>query len=251
MGCRGSGLPHTGIPIQHLAILAKLLITEESYTMAKAEQAVKTVKMDDERIVEFSGRRKMLKDSIFLPDGRIQVRMDFVNGETRTFTLPAALVDKFAAHGAEQKLGDEIAGIDDTDDCIMAIDSLVDRLNLGTMASWLAKRESNGMAGTSVLAKALVEHSGKTIEQIKAFLLGKTQAEKVALRANASIKPIVERLEAEKTTKKVTADIDTVGLLDQLDKGILTLGNVSTEGAAEAPAEAPAEAGDEADAAAE
>lgn len=206
--------------------------------MAKVEQAVKTVKMDDERIVEFSGKRKMLKDSIFLPDGRIQVRLDFVNGETRLFTLPEALVAKFAAHGAEQKIGDEIAGVDDVEDCIMAVDALMDRLNKGDAASWTAKREASGMAGTSILAKALVEHSGKPIEVIKAFLTTKTQAEKVALRANASIKPIVDRLEAEKVTKKTTTGIDTDGLLGQLEAGVMDANPTSTQGAPSAPVEA-------------
>lgn len=185
--------------------------------MAKQEQAINTVKMDDERLVDFSGKRKMLKSSIITADGQLQVRLDFVNGETRLFTLPSALVNKFALHGAEQKLGDEIAGVDDVEDCIMAVDSLTDRLNQGTEEAWTAKRESSGMAGTSILAKALVEHSGKPIEQIKAFLLNKTHAEKVALRANAAIKPIVDRLEANKTAKK--SGVDTDSLLTELATG--------------------------------
>ena len=183
--------------------------------MAKAPQELNIVKMDDETLVEFAGKRKMIKSSIFNEDGSIAIRLDFVNGEFRVFTLPQGLVAKFAAHGAEQKLGDEIAGEGDVDDCIMAIDALTARLEIGTEASWAAKRETSGMAGTSILAKALVEHSGKTIEVIKGFLLNKTQAEKVALRSNAAIKPIIARLEAEKADKKVHT-IDTDALLDAL-----------------------------------
>ena len=181
--------------------------------MAKQEPVVNLVKMDDGREVEFTGKRKMLKDSIVDGD-TLKVRLDFVNGETRTFTIPTSLVARFALHGAEQKLGDEIAGIDDVEDCIMAVDELTERLSKG---EWAAKRESSGMAGTSVLAKALVELTGKPIEQIKSFLAAKTQAEKVALRGNAQLKPIIERLEADKKKKK--SGIDTDGLLGELTTG--------------------------------
>lgn len=181
--------------------------------MAKAEPVTKTITMTDNRIVEFVGKRKLLKTSKQNADGSVAVQLDFVNGETRLFTLPTELMNKFAAHGAEQKLGDEIASLDDVDDCVIAIDGLIDRLyNL----DWNQKRESNGMAGTSILARALVEHSGKSMDIIKAFLLSKSQAEKIALRNNASVKLIVERLEAEKAAKSKKSSVDTDSLLDEL-----------------------------------
>lgn len=182
--------------------------------MAKQETAVETVTMTDGRIVEFAGKRKLLKQSFIQPDGAVQVRLDFRNGETRLFTLPDNMKSQFAAHGAEQKLGDEIAGLKslnggeaDIDDCVMAIDELIDRLYNG---EWSIKREANGMAGTSVLARALVEHTGKSMEAIKTFLADKSQAEKVALRNNPKLKPIIERLEAEKASKKTNVDTDAM-----------------------------------------
>lgn len=179
--------------------------------MAKEETKVTTVTMTDGRVVDFPGKRRLIKESKIADDGTITVRLDFVNGETRTFTVPHSLLAKFAAHGAEQKLGDETAGLVDTDDAVMAVDELVERLNAG---EWGVKRESNGMAGASVLAKALVEHTGKSMEQIKQFLSGKSQAEKTALRANPKIKPIIERLESEKASK--AAKVDTDALLNEL-----------------------------------
>ena len=175
--------------------------------MAKVETVIETVNMEDGRIVEFAGKRKLLKSSTISPEGSVAVRMDFRNGQTRTFTVPANLTAKFAAHGAEQKLGDEIAGLDDTEDCVMAVDELIDRLYNG---EWGIKREANGMAGTSVLARALCELTGKTREQIKDFLAGKSQAEKVALRGSAKVKPIVDRLESEKVSKKTNVDTDAL-----------------------------------------
>lgn len=172
----------------------------------KKETVVETVKMDDGRTVEFAGKRKLLKESLKV-DGKPAVRLDFRNGETRLFTIPTALLEKFACHGAEQKLGDEIAGLDDVEDCVMAIDELMDRLNAG---EWGVKRESNGLAGTSVLVKALVEHTKQTVEQVKTFLSKKTQAEKLALRNNPKIKPIVDRIEAEKAAKATKVDTDSM-----------------------------------------
>lgn len=173
---------------------------------AKTPQ-IETVTMTDGRIVDFAGKRKLLKESSVTAEGKVQVRLDFRNGETRLFTIPDSLASKFAAHGAEQKLGDEIAGLEDVGDCVLAVDELIDRLYNG---EWGVKREANGMAGTSTLLKALVEHTGKTVEQIKTFLAGKTQAEKVALRNNPKIKPIVQRIEDEKAAKKTNVDTDAL-----------------------------------------
>lgn len=176
----------------------------------KKETAVETVTMTDGRIVEFAGKRKLLKTAQVV-DGKVQVVLDFRNGQTRTFTIPDNLLQKFASHGAEQKLGDEIAGLEDIDDCVLAVDELIDRLYNG---EWAQKKEANGMAGTSVLVRALVEHTGKTVDAIKAFLANKSQAEKVALRNNPKVKPIVERIEAEKASKK--ANVDTDAMLGEL-----------------------------------
>ncbi len=175
------------------------------------ETQYEAVKMQDGRIVDFPGKRQLIKSSKVV-DGSPQVTLDFRNGETRTFSLPAALITQFALHGAEQKLGDETAGLKDIDDAVMAIDELIDRLYNG---EWSIKREANGMAGTSVLARALVEHTGKSMEAIKTFLADKSQAEKVALRNNPKLKPIIERLEAEKASKKT--NVDTDALLGELE----------------------------------
>jgi hypothetical protein len=70
------------------------------------------------------------------------------------------------------------------------------------------------MAGTSVLLRALMEYSNRTVDQVKEFLKGKTQTEKLALRNSAKIKPIVDKLEAEKLAKN--AKVDTTALLGEL-----------------------------------
>jgi hypothetical protein len=185
--------------------------TNNAAASKKAETQITTVTMTDGRVVEFAGKRKLLKSSSVTAEGKVAVTLDFLNGETRLFTLPDNMLNKFAAHGAEQKLGDEIAGLADVDDCVLAVDELIDRLYNG---EWGVKREANGLAGTSVLARALIEHTGKTAEAIKAFLSAKSQAEKNALRNNPKIKPIVERIESEKVSK--ASKVDTDSMLDEL-----------------------------------
>ena len=178
----------------------------EKEVAPKSKAEVETVTLSDGRQVDFVGKRKMLKDTIIEGD-KVGVRIDFRNGETRTFWVPEELKLKFAGHGAEQKYGDETAGIDDIDDMVLAVDELDGRIQ---RLEWSVKREGGGMAGTSVLLRALMEFSGRTQEQVKEFLTGKTQADKLALRNSAKIKPIVERLEAEKLSKGTKVDTDAL-----------------------------------------
>lgn len=162
-------------------------------TKAEAEK----VTMEDGRIVEFAGKRKMLKEALFPENEPPTVRFDFRNGKTRSFKIEN-LIPQFAAHGASQKIGDETAGEDDVDDMVLAVDEIIERLNQG---EWAVKREGGGFAGVSVLMRALMEHSGKDETTVKAFLKPKSHAEKMALRSHPPIKVIVERLEAEKAAK--------------------------------------------------
>lgn len=183
--------------------------------------AVTKVTMDDGREVEFKGKRRFLKDVQISSDGfDIEARFDVVNGETRTFKIAAnkPLFAKLAAHGLLQKVGDEVAGLEDPDDMVLALDEILDRLGRGEWGVERTKGEKSGMAGLSILAKALVEVSGKTPEAIKDFLASKTNAEKLALRDNPSLKPVVSRLEAERKPRKVKEKtaIDTQSMLDDL-----------------------------------
>lgn len=182
----------------------------------KQETQIETVKMDDGRVVDFPGKRQILKSSVIDEQaGTVAVRLDFRNGETRLFTLPSALLLQFAAHGAEQKLGDEVAGLKDpatgqeasVEDKVLTIDDLIDRLNKG---EWNVRREGSGMAGASVLIRALVELRGKSVEEVKAFLSGKTHAEKLALREVPQVKTIIQRLEAEKASKRPQIDAEAL-----------------------------------------
>lgn len=182
--------------------------------MAKQETVVESITMKDGRVVDFTGKRKAQKETL-IQDGRVTVRIDFRNGETSLFTVPEAMLLKFAGHGAEQKLGDAMAGIEAVDDCQMAVDELIDQLYNG---EWNARKESSGFNGASILLKALCETTGKDVATVKAFLGKKTHAEKLALRNSAKIKPVVERLEAEKAARsKAGQGVDTAALEAELE----------------------------------
>lgn len=202
--------------------------------MATATDTVKTpVQMTDGRTVEFTSKQKLNKSSTIGEDGSVTGVFDFRNGETRTFTIPAELLHRFAAHGMEQKLGDSIAGETDLDDAVLSFDDLLTRLNAG---EWNVGRSGSGgsFAGSSVTLKALFEvRNAQTDEEktkIKDWFGTKTQAEKLALRRMDAIAPIVARLEAEKaSSSKTKSSVDAGALFGELD----AIGG-------EAPAEAPA-----------
>lgn len=183
----------------------------------KKETEVESVKMADGRTVDFAGKKRLLKESTVAEDNKsVEVRLDFRNGQTRKITLNAnsPLLFRFAGHGVEQKLGDETAGLEDVDDATEAVDDLIARLAKG---EWTSRVEGGGFAGSSVLAQALVEYSGKTLDEVRAFLKDMKQAEKMGLRQDPDIKPIVERIEAEKAAKaSKDSKVDTAALKSKL-----------------------------------
>jgi hypothetical protein len=187
----------------------------ESTDASKATETAEAIPMEDGSIVSFTGKRKLVKEAEVTSQGTVKLRLCFRNGAVREeiFTPDAATYAKAAAHGYLQKFGDECAGVKDMDDMVQAVDELLVRVNKG---EWTSKREGGaGNSGASILARALVEVSGKTPEQIKEFLATKSQAEKLALRNNPKIKVVVDKLESEKLAKK-GGGIDSDGLLDDL-----------------------------------
>lgn len=189
----------------------------------KPPTLVEKVTMKDGRVVEFAGKKRLLKTTLINKDDsgavtQVLVRLDFRNGETRTFdVLASGLAYQFAGHGAEQKLGDEISNTEDIEDAVLEVDALISRLNQG---EW-NKERGPGLGGTSILIKALLEFQtaqaaveGKpaaTLEEIAKKVKEFTAAQRAALKASPRVKPIIDRLEAEKVAK--SANIDTDALL--------------------------------------
>lgn len=173
------------------------------------------VTLTDGSTVEFNPKQKMVKTPIVTEDGTAGVRLDFRNGETRTFIVPASLVLRAAAHGISQKLGDTVTSEDNLDDAILSLDEVIAQLAGG---NWSAERKKGSNAGASILLKAIVESFGKTVEEVRAFLATKTAAEKMALRRSSKLAAAITRLEAERDANRKSS-VDTDALLGELDGG--------------------------------
>jgi hypothetical protein len=185
---------------------------------AKVETVITKVTMTDKREVSFAGKRKMQKEVIIVGD-KVSVRFDFVNGETRTFHVPHALLHQLAGHGASQKIGDEAAGETDVDDIVVAVDDIIGRLNAG---EWTATRAAgDGFSGASVVIRAIGEVTGKSAEDVKAFLQkklddAKAKGETLTRRdlytsfRNPASKTgqIIKKLEEEKASKSAKFNSD-------------------------------------------
>lgn len=189
---------------------------------AKPKPEVEVVTMDDGRTVEFSGTKtRVLKDYVLREDGSLDfIRLDFRNGVSKKITIPDSLLGRFAGHGAIQKYGDELAGMKnpdgspaDIDDLVLAIEELDEVIQRG---EWSIRKEGDGLGGTSVLIRAMVIYSGKTIDQVKAYLKDKDAKFKAVLRANdkrpnkdgLTMAAIVKQLESEKLAKGTQIDAE-------------------------------------------
>lgn len=183
--------------------------------MAATEKNMVT--MTDGRTVGFNKKQRLVRNASVADNGDINVTLDFVNGQTRQFSLPvnSPNYSRSAAFGLETKFGDQIGNEADIDDAVLAVENLMERLAAG---EWYVGRAPGSFSGASVLAKALIEASGKSADEIKAFLASKSHAEKLALRQAPQLKPIIERLEATRGGEE-KAVVDTGALLGELGVG--------------------------------
>lgn len=188
------------------------------------------VTMKDGRVVEFAGKRKMNKDVLYSADlaewhedpvstdQYVKVRFDFRNGEVREHSPVDGLLLQFIGHGVSQKIGDETAGDDKIEDMVIHVDSILESLNAG---KWSTREPGESFSGASIVIRALVEASGKTVTEVKTFLQGKLDAAKVkgeTLSRNqlyASFRnpksktgQIIRRLEEEEAAKATSVDAD-------------------------------------------
>lgn len=197
------------------------------------KKEVLEVTLEDGRTVAFAGKRKVLKEtvlddskiqvgddgSVYFAPGAVAIRMDFRNGQTRTFRAPSTLIARFAGHGMEQKYGDELATPADKplseEDMVLAVEDLDSRIQRG---DWKVVREGGGgVSGAGIVVRAIAEATGKPVEAIKAFLAKKLettpgltrQALYASFRApNTKTGEIIKRMEAEKAAKATAIDAD-------------------------------------------
>ena len=220
--------------------------------MSEADQATSanpavestTVQMTDGRTVVFKGKRKVLKETIIdtskivvegdvaqFQAGAVKVRMDFINGETRSLEIPLALMAKFAGHGGEQKFGDELASTKDkplsAEDCVLAIDDLYTQISKG---DWGRARESGGggVSGAHAVVQAICEATGRDLATVKAFLQKKLDSTPGLTRRalyesfraeGTATAAIIKRLEANKVVKE--SKVDASAALSELGEAMM------------------------------
>ena len=196
------------------------------------------VKMEDGRDIDFPASRKVQKEvlideakvkvtndgAVVFQPGAVAVRMDFANGKTRTLPLASELLAQFAGHGASQKYGDQLASTKDKPmslgDMVLAIEELHEQLYV--KKDWTTVSEGGGgFAGASIVVQAIVEASGKTLDQVKAYLQkklddAKAKGEKLSRKElydsfrnpNSKTGKIIKRMEEEALSKNSKLDAD-------------------------------------------
>lgn len=166
-----------------------------------------SVTFPDGNSFEFSPRFKSKKavDSaakvvtFYVRNGaQIQVELD---------RIPESVQLQLALHGIAQKVGDDAAGVEDPDDIASAFETMRDQLYAGT---WSSERAKGEFTGASMLVRAVAEVTAQPVEKVKARLAEMSAADKAQLKANAKVKAVIERLEAEKLAKAGPVDSEAL-----------------------------------------
>lgn len=150
----------------------------------------------------------------------------FAHGESltiRAVDLSPTIVAQAIMHGLKQKLVDAAALSRNTEtgraasvaDKFEAVKEVYDRLLSG---EWNKRRDGGSAGGSAggLLFRALCRmYDGKkTADDIRAFLDGKTDAEKAALRKNSKVAAIIEDIRAESAK---SGDVNADELLADLE----------------------------------
>jgi len=127
--------------------------------------------------------------------------------------LPREMLVRLAAHGMSQKGGDSYASASDKGltigDCSDGVADIIENLRNGV---WSA----TGGSGTSILAEALAELTGESVDAAVTLIASKDDAWKKGLAKRPDIKAVVARIKAERAQAKAdgVSDGDADDLTD-------------------------------------
>jgi hypothetical protein len=152
-----------------------------------------------------------------------RLTMDFSNGEQLHLSLSdlsPQLLKEAALHGLKQKLADgaalkrdEVTGrAASIDDKFQAVKAIFDRLT-GPAASWNAIARTGEGSGGLLFRAILRLYPKMGAVRAKAWLDGKTDKEKAALRVTPQVAAMIDTLRAESGQ---AGGVDAGGLLDEL-----------------------------------
>jgi uncharacterized protein YbjQ (UPF0145 family) len=170
-----------------------------------------TVTMSDGRTVQFIGKQKTQRQSLFDPGGSwVYTRFDFRDGRTITYTAPPAelktttgesMLQRLASLGAEHIIGIETLRKGTTDKAYVAAERCIENLRHGT---WYWKITRPQPQPDGLLSRAIAEHTRKPVEGIESWLTGRNVDEIKALRHR--FRDAIRRLEDAETGPTVDAD---------------------------------------------
>lgn len=202
---------------------------EQQVKASKKVAEIFPVTMEDGRVVNFTGKQVVQKEIVLdEASGKVGVRFDFKNGQTLLAEVPPSVLLYAAGHGYAQKLGDEFAGMKDengqpasVEDKFLAVEALHQRISESGDWNKVAAGGGGSVSGASVVLKAIMEVSGKTLAEVKAFIEKKladaeargqklTRAALYASFRNPTSKTgvVIERLERDKKAKAAVVDSD-------------------------------------------
>ena len=153
-------------------------------------------------------QRKLFSKSFDLASMTVNISTGNRSETYETAGMNEEILNTLILHGLTQKLSDATAssaGLLSEDEKWSAMNEVYAALHAG---QWSMKREGAG----SLLLRALCELSPHADKQVlRAKVEAWTPAERRAVSANPKIRPIIARLEAERTT-----DVDSDDLLAEL-----------------------------------
>jgi hypothetical protein len=156
-----------------------------------------------------------------LADNSVAVQLTFADGDgiyLQASELTEDIQRMALAHGLKQKLVDAAAISRNPEtgkpatiaDKKAAVVEVYERLLAG---EWNKRREGGETGGLLLRALLRMYDGRKTRDELVAYLAGKTDEEKTALRANPKVAAIIAKIKAEKADES----IDTDALLGELE----------------------------------
>jgi hypothetical protein len=173
------------------------------------------VQMSDGRTVQFIGKQKTQRQSLFDPGGQwVYTRFDFRDGRTITYTAPPpelkttsgeSMLQRLAALGAEHTIGIEALRKPTIDKAYAAVAKCVENLRHG---QWYWKVPKSAAPADGFLSRAIADHTRKPIESIETWLAGRNNDEVKALKHK--FKDAIRRLEDAAALQGQTVDADAL-----------------------------------------
>ncbi len=141
-------------------------------------------------------------------------------------TLALDIQREAIVHGLKQKLIDAAALERDehgrpasATDKYNAILAVYNRITDEEDPQWNGRAEGDGTSGAGLLVRAVAEATGQSVADVADVVKGWDKKTQAAMRADSTIKPIIDRMKAEMEAKRATAakaTVDTGALLQGL-----------------------------------